>query len=59
MTGYTVNTGSTEQFASGWDRVFGGTKRTAKQAGSAARKVVGKAAGKSKSIKNKARRKST
>lgn len=23
MTGYTVNTGSTKKFASGWDAVFG------------------------------------
>jgi hypothetical protein len=25
MTGYTVHTGSTEQFSEGWDRIFGGT----------------------------------
>ena len=25
MTGYTVNTGSNENFAAGWDRVFGGS----------------------------------
>lgn len=24
MTGYTVHTGSTEQFSDGWDRIFGG-----------------------------------
>lgn len=24
MTGYTVHTGSTEGFSSGWDRIFGG-----------------------------------
>ncbi|QDT90946.1 hypothetical protein [Gimesia algae] len=23
MTGYTVHTGSTEDFSSGWDRIFG------------------------------------
>jgi len=23
MTGYTVHTGSTEQFSQGWDRIFG------------------------------------
>lgn len=24
MTGYTVHTGSTEQFSDGWDRIFSG-----------------------------------
>lgn len=27
MTGYTVNTGSSKQFAEGWDRVFSGSKK--------------------------------
>ena len=27
MTGYTVNTGSTKQFAEGWDRVFSSAKK--------------------------------
>ena len=27
MTGYTVHTGSSENFAEGWDRVFGGAKK--------------------------------
>lgn len=31
MTGYTVNTGSSKQFAEGWDRVFSGSKKAAKQ----------------------------
>lgn len=30
MVGYTVNTGSTEDFADGWDRVFGCGKPKAK-----------------------------
>lgn len=30
MTGYTVNTGSSEEFASGWDRIFGDDKKKAK-----------------------------
>jgi hypothetical protein len=31
MTGYTVHTGTTKKFASGWDRVFGkATKKTAR-----------------------------
>jgi hypothetical protein len=28
MTGYTVHTGSTEKFSEGWDRIFGGTRKT-------------------------------
>lgn len=31
MVGYTVNTGSSEEFAEGWDRVFGKAKRAAKK----------------------------
>lgn len=27
MTGYTVHTGSSEDFASGWDRIFGDKKK--------------------------------
>jgi hypothetical protein len=27
MTGYTVHTGSSEGFASGWDRIFGEKKK--------------------------------
>jgi hypothetical protein len=29
MTGYTVHTGSSEEFASGWDRIFGDNKKKA------------------------------
>lgn len=35
MTGYTVHTGSTEQFAQGWDRVFSGKN---KKSGSGSRR---------------------
>jgi hypothetical protein len=31
MTGYTVHTGSSDEFAQGWDRVFGEGKRKEKQ----------------------------
>ena len=31
MTGYTVHTGSSEDFASGWDRVFGDNKKKNKK----------------------------
>ena len=31
MTGYTVNTGSSEEFASGWDRIFGDNKKKEKK----------------------------
>ena len=32
MTGYTVNTGSSKKFASGWDNVFSGAKTKKKAA---------------------------
>ena len=36
MTGYTVHTGTTKKFASGWDRVFGkAAKKPAKPAATA------------------------
>lgn len=31
MTGYTVHTGSSEKFASGWDRIFQGNEKSAEQ----------------------------
>lgn len=31
MTGYTVHTGSSEEFASGWDRIFGEGKKKEKK----------------------------
>ena len=31
MTGYTVHTGSTEKFASGWDRIFQGNDKSAER----------------------------
>lgn len=30
MTGYTVHTGSSESFSSGWDRIFGGADKSRK-----------------------------
>ena len=30
MTGYTVHTGSSEDFAAGWDRIFGEKKKDKK-----------------------------
>jgi hypothetical protein len=41
MTGYTVHTGSNENFANGWDKIFGGgrsksaQKSTARKSGAA------------------------
>ena len=32
MTGYTVNTGTSQKYAAGWDSIFGGKKTTAKKA---------------------------
>ena len=51
MTGYTVHTGSTEQFSEGWDRIF-----TSKPKKSAAKPAAAKPAAKAKA-KKKARRK--
>lgn len=31
MTGYTVHTGSTEEFANGWDRIFSDKKKKDKK----------------------------
>ena len=45
MTGYTVHTGSTEQFTAGWDHIFSGARKTKKKAqggGKRAKKKVGK-----------------
>ena len=45
MTGYTVNTGSTTEFAAGWDRIFGSERSGAKQSEkAAAKKQAGKPA---------------
>ena len=46
MTGYTVHTGSTEQFTAGWDHIFSGDSKTKKKAHGAekrAKKKVAKA----------------
>ena len=51
MTGYTVHTGSTEQFSEGWDRIFTGKKKKA-----AAKPAAEKPAAKAK-VKKKARKK--
>ena len=32
MTGYTVHTGTSEKFSTGWDRIFGGDESTGKGA---------------------------
>ena len=44
MTGYTVHTGSSEDFASGWDRIFGDDKQKAKAPKTNAPKAQAKAA---------------
>jgi hypothetical protein len=38
VTGYTVHTGTSKKFASGWDRVFSGQPKAKGAAKSAARK---------------------
>ncbi len=64
MTGYTVHTGSTEAFSSGWDNIFGGKSRQSgakKAAGTkaAAKKTAAKATrpAAKKAAKKAARRK--
>lgn len=50
MTGYTVHTGASQKFVSGWDRVFGkATKKTAAAAGSQKKPAATKATAKKKS----------
>lgn len=54
MTGYTVHTGSTEKFSSGWDRIFTGAKP--KQSKPKTKSTKGKsAAGQKKSSGRKKR----
>jgi hypothetical protein len=43
MTGYTVHTGSTEKFSTGWDRIFQGKKKAAGKSKSSAAKGAAKA----------------
>ena len=46
MTGYTVHTGSNENFASGWDQIFSGGNKPAKEdSASTANKKSGAAKG--------------
>ena len=44
MTGYTVHTGSTEKFSSGWDQIFsaGETKKSKKKVSSAKKPTAAK-----------------
>ncbi|MEX0726151.1 MAG: hypothetical protein WEB58_07300 [Planctomycetaceae bacterium] len=61
MTGYTVHTGSNEQFSEGWDKIFGGGKKPKSSAGSAAKtskKSAAKSTAKKTTRKVKARKKS-
>lgn len=50
MTGYTVHTGASKKFVSGWDKVFGGSTETAT---SGKAKAKASAAAKSKPKKGK------
>ena len=49
MTGYTVHTGASKKFVSGWDRIFTGDEAPAETKGKAKKKK--KAAKKSRSSK--------
>lgn len=42
MTGYTVHTGTTKKFASGWDRVFGKAEKKPAKTTPAAKKSATK-----------------
>lgn len=54
MTGYTVHTGASKKFVSGWDRVFGdSTEESATKAKGSDKKTKSKAAGKGKKAKKK------
>ena len=59
MTGYTVHTGSNENFSSGWDQIFSGGKKPVKKvSGSSAKEKSGSAKGaKSESAGKKPARK--
>ena len=62
MTGYTVHTGSNEDFSSGWDRIFGGAGEAAPKTEKAARKKAAakkKARAGGKPAKRKSGRKKT
>jgi hypothetical protein len=52
MTGYTVHTGASKKFVSGWDRVFSGqsaeNKAEARKSGAASGKKIKGATGKKK-----------
>ncbi len=48
MTGYTVHTGTSKKFVSGWDRVFGESTDDAKAKKSKGKKTKKKPAGKQK-----------
>lgn len=43
MTGYTVHTGSTEAFSSGWDNIFGGSSRQTGAKKASGKKAAAKA----------------
>ncbi|MGE3314257.1 MAG: hypothetical protein AB7O26_04000 [Planctomycetaceae bacterium] len=54
MTGYTVHTGSTEKFSSGWDNIFSNRKSAKKSAPrKAAAAKAKKSSGKKKAAKGK------
>jgi hypothetical protein len=51
MTGYTVHTGASKKFVSGWDRVFGSDTNGSESKGTKASKTKSAAAKKKKSKK--------
>lgn len=57
MTGYTVHTGSNEDFSSGWDRIFGGQDEPPKTAKAKSKKAAKAKTGGRKPAKKTGRKK--
>ena len=58
MTGYTVHSGTSDQYSSGWDAIFGGQKPTSKTGKkSTSKKSAAKGAAAKKSAPKKSARK--
>lgn len=53
MTGYTVHTGASKKFVSGWDTVFGAEKKSGKKSAKKKRAVAKKKSGVKKKGKKK------
>ena len=59
MTGYTVHTGASKKFVSGWDRIFSGDEANTKSKSAAKSPAAKPAAQKKATVKKKAAKKSS